>query len=267
MRIDPSEFSRKFHVPPGLVVHAGASLCQERDVYKNSGFEPVIWIEALEDIVNASELILENYPNQQIHCTTLWEESGQIRPFFRASNQGESSSLLKMKFHSVVHPAVTESETTVKPTTTLDDFLQQIGSGSDVSLLVIDLQGVELNVLRGAKITLQRTNAILCEVSTVEMYKGQSIFRDVHGFLVSCGFSLVQHDIETGSVMGDGLYVKTEIATHSNLISLEPPILGINRSLLLGWLRLRLLNAGIPSKYLRNPLRILRRIFKGEVRR
>jgi FkbM family methyltransferase len=58
-------------------------------------------------------------------------------------------------------------------------------------LIKLDVQGYELQVLKGAERCLQHAQAIIAEVSFRELYKGQSLFNDVvefcarHKFFVS----------------------------------------------------------------------------------
>ena len=64
---------------------------------------------------------------------------------------------------------------------------------SGIDVLKIDTQGYDLNVLKGATAFLGfgRIGAILTEVNFISMYKGQPTFADLHGFLCSFGYRLV----------------------------------------------------------------------------
>lgn len=59
-------------------------------------------------------------------------------------------------------------------------------------LLVLDTQGTELEILRGAHGTLASTTiALYVEVEFVELYEGQSLFGDVAAFLRDLDFDFV----------------------------------------------------------------------------
>jgi FkbM family methyltransferase len=61
------------------------------------------------------------------------------------------------------------------------------------ALLKIDVQGYELEVLRGAKSFLQeRTAFVYVEASLRELYRGQPLFPEVVEFLGNCGFVCVR---------------------------------------------------------------------------
>ncbi len=68
--------------------------------------------------------------------------------------------------------------------------LDELTDGVPVSLLKIDVQGAETEVLAGASSTLARTAAVLLEVLFVPHYEGGSDFADVHRSLREHGFVL-----------------------------------------------------------------------------
>ncbi len=55
-------------------------------------------------------------------------------------------------------------------------------------LIKLDLQGYEVEALRGAMKCLSSAQAVISEVSFAEFYKGQCLFEELVGFLASCGF-------------------------------------------------------------------------------
>ena len=60
-------------------------------------------------------------------------------------------------------------------------------------MLKVDAQGYELEILKGATETLPAIEAILLEVSTIEINVGSPLLHDVVGFLKTLGF--VAYDI------------------------------------------------------------------------
>ena len=76
------------------------------------------------------------------------------------------------------------------PVRTLDDLLEEAGWIEPVDLLKIDTQGSELQVLKGAAHSLQRTHLIWTEVSFRPMYEGSAVFPEIHEFLYRQGFRL-----------------------------------------------------------------------------
>lgn len=81
-----------------------------------------------------------------------------------------------------------------------------------IDVLKLDLQGFELEALRGLGSKLADTGAILAEVEFVPLYDGQPLFADVDAFLRAAGFRLFHlYDVWTlpeGQVTtADALYV------------------------------------------------------------
>ena len=56
------------------------------------------------------------------------------------------------------------------------------------SLLKIDVQGFELEVLKGATGLLPEIDAVYVEASDVELYEGQALLGEIERFLVDAGF-------------------------------------------------------------------------------
>ncbi len=57
-------------------------------------------------------------------------------------------------------------------------------------LLKIDVQGFELEVLKGATGLLPQIDAVYVEASYVELYEGQALHEEIEGFLTGAEFSL-----------------------------------------------------------------------------
>lgn len=113
-----------------------------------------------------------------------------------ADNSAASSSILEMgKAHQEAAPEVkfvcSESVNLI----TLDSVFKNYVSNSSKSLLKIDVQGYEEQVLKGAVDNIQEIDAIKLECSLVSLYDGDKTF-DYFDFFKKNGFEFF--DIETG---------------------------------------------------------------------
>lgn len=73
------------------------------------------------------------------------------------------------------------------PTVTVDELVEESGSAGPF-LLKADVQGAELDVLRGARKTLRATDYVLLEVSFFKFFHGGPECWDVLSAMKECGF-------------------------------------------------------------------------------
>jgi hypothetical protein len=71
----------------------------------------------------------------------------------------------------------------------------------------MDVQGYELEVLKGATETLKRVDYVYCEVNRDEVYEGNAYVEELDEFLSSYGMERVETSWE-GQIWGDALYIK-----------------------------------------------------------
>ena len=77
-----------------------------------------------------------------------------------------------------------------RQTTSLDSVLLERGLSGPISFLKLDVQGYELEVLKGAQDALLRTEFVLLEVSLIPINKGCPLVADVVNFMSERGFRL-----------------------------------------------------------------------------
>ena len=71
----------------------------------------------------------------------------------------------------------------------IDEWLDQIKKFNSI-LMKIDVQGFELEVLKGSKQVLKHINYLYIEASSVELYKNQPLLENIKDFLFEEGFFL-----------------------------------------------------------------------------
>jgi FkbM family methyltransferase len=112
------------------------------------------------------------------------------RATMHVSRRDDSSSLLAItSLQDSIFPGTSEVGTTRVRVAPLTAFL----SADDIdapALLKIDVQGFELEVLRGCEQLLDGFERIYCECSFVELYEGQSLVGDVVDWLAQRGYAL-----------------------------------------------------------------------------
>jgi FkbM family methyltransferase len=99
------------------------------------------------------------------------------------------NELLMSRFEGLQEAAGLAFEIEIE-TTTLDQFCQTEAI-SEIDFLQIDVQGADLDVLKGALELLSRSVfAIQIEIEFAELYKGQPLFADIDTFLRNQHFTL-----------------------------------------------------------------------------
>jgi FkbM family methyltransferase len=178
---------RYLHYAKG-VVHVGANSGQERDIYDLFDL-PVFWIEPIEDVFHELQSNIAGFPKQQAVQALVTDENGRDYEFHIANNAGQSSSIFNLKQHSDIWPEVTMEKTVTLQSRTLDTLVeqQQLATG-DFDTLVMDTQGSELLVLKGAKELLQGIRFIKTEAADFAAYEGCCRVDDLSAWLEPLGF-------------------------------------------------------------------------------
>lgn len=104
------------------------------------------------------------------------------------SGRDDSSSLLPISpLQEQIFPGTGEVETIAVQVAPLDAFVKS-SAVVDPAMLKLDVQGFELNALKGCESLLRRFTWIYCECSFVELYSGQHLAADVIAWLSNRGF-------------------------------------------------------------------------------
>ena len=73
----------------------------------------------------------------------------------------------------------------------------------------MDVQGYELEVLKGAIKTLNQIDYVYCEVNRDEVYENNAYVEEIDEFLAEYGMERMETDW-AGDIWGDALYIKTK---------------------------------------------------------
>jgi FkbM family methyltransferase len=190
------------------VLHVGANDGQERYEYKEAGDIPVIYVEPIDSAFANLQRNIADLPGHIAVQALCSDRVGDRIGFNISSNDGQSSSILELGRHANLFPSVTYVGRQEMTTTTVDSLLSQLQLPSQPNLLVMDTQGSELQVLRGARDTLRSVDGIYVEVSEEPLYAHGCTQEEITKFLKTCGFSMRSLAIN-GIGYGDAFYLKT----------------------------------------------------------
>jgi FkbM family methyltransferase len=198
---DPDRFLRSARG----VVHVGANIGQERNLYRRYGLE-VLWIEPIPEVFATLVANIAGFPRQRALQYLLTDRDDVPCELHVANNDGGSSSILDLKEHLDVWPKVQFTRTIMLESCTLATLIARERIDlARYDALVMDTQGSELLVLRGAEPVLGRFKFVKSEVPDFEAYAGCARLEDIERFLVERGYEeLTRHRFATRA--GGGNY-------------------------------------------------------------
>ena len=187
------------------VIHVGAHFGEEHDTYLDMGINDIVYFEPVNKTFKILEERIKGVP---LYNYALGSEEITTTMYVEDEDKFGCSSILEPSDNYIGHAKFSEKqEVKVK---TLDSF-----GFSNLNFLNIDVQGYELEVLKGSIETLKSVNYIMCEVHrNIEQknldYINSPVIEDIINFLNPYGFELVDVDW-AGISWGDAFFIKKNI--------------------------------------------------------
>ncbi len=221
MLIDLKQIVQKYNLDIKGVIQVGAHWAEEHDIYTNLGVENIVYIEPCSD---AFSKLLERFnPNEGaivdevwygrrngvliINCACADYRGDDIEMKVSDNNQGQSNSLLSPKLHLQQHPEVVFADTELIKVRLLDDLSFDKHS---YSLLVMDVQGAEGLVLKGATETLKHIDIIYTEINTDYTYANNMLVGEMDELLNE--FERVETYMPSPNwSWGDAIYIRRSL--------------------------------------------------------
>jgi FkbM family methyltransferase len=176
------------------VIHVGANSGQERELYAKYKLK-VLWIEPLPNIFEQLCKNIRSFPDQTAVNHLITDKDGVEYIFHVAGNEGQSSSILELARHTEIWPDIHYVSELKLKSITLDSLLKNIGdANSSYQALVMDAQGSELLVLKGAAKSLSQFKFIRTEAADFESYTHCARVEDLTSYLIQYGFKLIRSD-------------------------------------------------------------------------
>lgn len=184
--------------------HYGGNDGEEIKEYIDLDAKRIVLFEPLKEnfrvLYKNSEKFKSN--NIELHNVALGSHSGIIEMNV-SSNDGQSSSILDPKVHLEAHPEVSFFDKEEVGIRSLDEY-----HINDCNLMVVDVQGYELEVFKGAVKTLRNIDYIFCEVNNDEVYKNNARIEEIDEYLDQYKFKRVDTKWWNNNLWGDALYIK-----------------------------------------------------------
>ena len=202
MLLDFIGLIKKYDIKIRGVIHIGSHHGQENNLYNLTNIKNRIFFEPLDSNFSVLEKIIE--PVHTLVKKALGNENKKVSMYVEKQNSGQSSSILKPKLHLKQYPNIVFDNTEIVDMIRLDSFEKDL---IDYNLIVIDVQGYELEVFKGAEKTLENIDYIISEINRDELYENCTRIEQLINFLSTYGFEFVESNW-AGGTWGDGLFIK-----------------------------------------------------------
>ena len=206
--LDLGALCRRHGIRPRGVVHVGAHEGLEWPSYQKMGITAAIFIEANPDVFSRLAANLGAVEGVALANCAISDVSGCASLHITSADQ--CSSLLPLGRHLEYYPEIVETRTIDVRAWTLDDLIAQLGiHPGRFNLLNIDIQGAELQALKGARRLLASIEAINVEVNFEELYDGCAQIEDIDQLLSEHGFRRVATSCPFHPSWGDSFYLRS----------------------------------------------------------
>ena len=198
------------------LIHIGANSGQERDHYKKLGVKRVIWIEADPLVYKILSNNIKNYKNNKAYNYLASEENKSNVQFNIANNNSNSSSVLELKEAKRLYLGLKYTKKIFLNSKNLQTIiLKKKINLRNFNCLVLDVQGAELSVIKGAGDKIYKFKYIKLEASEFEMYKKNCFYNEISEHLSLIGFKEIKKVVIASNYKGkkayDVLYYNTKI--------------------------------------------------------
>jgi FkbM family methyltransferase len=166
-----------------------------------AGVENMMFFEPIKE--NYERLIKTVPVNFKTFNLALGNMRGVAMMYVETKNKGMSCSVLEPGTHLESHPDIIFDKKAIVNIDRLDniDFDRSL-----YNMILLDVQGYELEVLKGAEETLKSIDIIHTEVNTREVYKGCALIEEIDIYLSD--FKRVETRIHESVFYGDAIYIR-----------------------------------------------------------
>ena len=192
------------------VFHIGANDGAERDWYQQQRFSPVLWFEPNRDVFLKLQNNISNRKNDRCYNIGI-HDTLKSAVLHIASNKGQSSSILNFGTHKKYRPDIKYIQDQRITLMRMDTFIKEQGIDMrKFNFLNIDVQGVELSVIKSFGKLISKLDYIYTEVNEEQLYENCCLVGEIDAYLQPFGFER-KETVMTPHKWGDALYVKKNV--------------------------------------------------------
>tara|TARA_B110000003_G_scaffold202922_1_gene201646 strand:- start:57861 stop:58589 length:729 start_codon:yes stop_codon:yes gene_type:complete len=184
------------------IIHVGAHSGQEVLKYKAYD-KKIILFEPQKSIYK--ELLKNVASLQEVQCYNIGLGSVKKKStlFKSNENEGKSSSVLTPELHLKVQPNISFTDSEEIKIERFDSLEVET-----LNFVTLDVQGFELEVLKGFGEELKKVEFIFTEINTRYLYKNNALVSDIDKYLEKFGFFRIFTNVDCFNYFGDAFYIK-----------------------------------------------------------
>jgi FkbM family methyltransferase len=168
------------------VIDIGAHKFEEYEQWVKEGAKNFL---LFEPISSNFEYLVKNFYEHIMYNVALANYQGETKMYVDSGHDCLSASILQPTLHGEDYPDILfDRVETVK----VDKLDWTIYDRDDYDHLHMAVQGMELEVLKGAEQSLKHIDTISCQVFRKKLYEGSCLTQEVVEWLDDRGFDLVQ---------------------------------------------------------------------------
>ena len=189
------------------VIHVGGHIGQEMETYKKNNVANLIVFEPQKVPFQKLSSVVESvgFDNVTLVNKALGNSCKMVE--MTCNDDGLCSSILNPKHVLEQYPNIIFDRKETVEMVTMDSVIPQDHS---FNFLNMDTQGYELEVLKGARKTLERIDCVYTEVNNTEVYENNALIEEIDDFLKDYDMIRVETDW-MGGTWGDAFYIRQEL--------------------------------------------------------
>lgn len=189
------------------VIHVGGHIGQEMETYKKNNVTNLIVFEPQKVPFQKLSSVVKSvgFDNVTLVNKALGNSCKTVE--MTCNDDGLCSSILNPKHVLEQYPNIIFDRKETVEMVTMDSVIAQDHS---FNFLNMDTQGYELEVLKGARKTLEMIDCVYTEVNNTEVYEDNALIEEIDDFLKDYDMIRVETDW-MGGTWGDAFYIRQEL--------------------------------------------------------
>lgn len=206
MLLNFSELIKRYDLKISGILQVGAHHGQEVPIYRKHGIRNVALIEPCSPAFKILQQKFGKDPDITLFNCACGSYTGEAAMFVETANQGQSNSLLRPANHLKQYPTIQFKDTELVQVRPLD----ALPLPDNLNFLSLDVQCFEMQVLVGAKRTLDNIDYVMSEVNApgANLYEGCTDITELDNYLKQWGFVRPEEPQWINGSWSDSFWIK-----------------------------------------------------------